>query len=159
MSSSSLLENEACDAPVKRNSWAYAIVDEVGLVSLFKSSWDVHLLIFMRFARLFAFGQASIFLVLFFKEHDIDESKTGLFMSATLAFLSMVVLKRERTAVMGWINIVKTLAQVCGPSMTGVLTKLDKQWICFLAAGSLKVLYDLGILGTFLKIKYDREHD
>jgi MFS family permease len=473
MTFSPLLENEASDAPVKRNSWAYVIADEIGLVSLFKSSWDVHLLIFMRFARLFAFGQASIFLALFFKEHGIDESKTGLFMSATLAgdvlisyfltlyadrigrkktlcigaimmvfsgivfslsgnfylllfaavvgvispsgneigpfraieestlahlvpldhrpdiyawyvvlgalgasfgsmvggytielahdkygftlleayklifavysilgfvklvatlllskhaesemedrhdttvtetspllqdpnakvaepvkpkqsrlssllhkvlpelshesrgivlqlsilfaldsfasslttiswisyyvsqkfdlkqgilgsvffitgiicsfaslggssiskrlgplltmvvthlpsstllalipiprsfhmtmalliirsctstmdvaprqaFLSMVVLKRERTAVMGWINIVKTLAQVCGPSMTGVLTKLDKQWICFVAAGSLKVLYDLGILGTFLKIKYDREHD
>lgn len=473
MSSSPLLENGASDAPAKRNSWAYAIVDEVGLVTLFKSSWDVHLLIFMRFARLFAFGQASIFLALFFKELGIDESKTGLFMSATLigdvlisyfltlyadrigrkktlcigaimmvfsgiifslsgnfylllfaaivgvispsgneigpfraieestlahlvpldhrpdiyawyavlgalgasfgsmaggytvelthdkygftllesyklifvvysiigfvklvatllltkrtesevedrpdaaatetspllqdpstevaepvkpkqskfsyllhkvlpelshesrgivlqlsvlfaldafasslttvswisyyvarkfdlkqgllgsvffttglisafaslggssiskrlgplltmvvthlpsstilalipipssfhatmallvirsctatmdvaprqAFLSMVVLKRERTAVMGWINIVKTLAQVCGPSMTGALTKINKQWICFLAAGSLKVIYDLGILGTFLKIKYDREHD
>lgn len=75
------------------------------------------------------------------------------------AFLSMVVLKRERTAVMGWINVVKTLAQVAGPSVTGTLTRNDMQWICFVAAGSLKVLYDLGILGTFLTIKYDREHD
>lgn len=75
------------------------------------------------------------------------------------AFLSMVVLKRERTAVMGWINVVKTLAQVAGPSVTGVLTHLNMQWICFVAAGSLKVAYDLGILSTFLKIRYDREHD
>lgn len=75
------------------------------------------------------------------------------------AFLSMVVLKRERTAVMGWINIVKTLAQVSGPSLTGALTKMGYQWVCFVAAGSLKILYDLGILGTFLKIRYDREHD
>ena len=49
----------------------------------------------------------------------------------------MVVLKRERTAVMGWINVVKTLAQVAGPSVTGVLTHLNMQWICFVAAGSL----------------------
>lgn len=473
MSSSPLLENESSESAIKHNSWAYAIADEIGLVSLFNSSWDVHLLIFMRFARLFAFGQASIFLTLFFKEQGIDESKTGFFMSATLigdvlisyfltlyadrighkktlcfgaimmsfsgivfslsgnfyillfaavvgvispsgneigpfraieestlahlvpldhrpdiyawyavigalgasfgsmiggytvelahdkygftllesyklvfvvysivgfikliatllltkraeadiedrkaatvteaspllqepnteisepakpkqsrivyllhkvlpelshesrgiviqlsilfaldsfasslntvswlsyyvsqkfhlkqgvlgsvffttglissfaslggssiskrlgplltmvvthlpssiilslipiprsfhttmtlliirsctqsmdvaprqAFLSMVVLKRERTAVMGWINIVKTLAQVSGPSMAGPLTKIDKQWICFFIGGLLKVSYDLGILGTFLKIKYDREHD
>lgn len=75
------------------------------------------------------------------------------------AFLSMVVLKRERTAVMGWINVVKTLAQVAGPTVTGFLTHRNLQWICFVAAGSLKVIYDLGILSTFLKIKYDREHD
>ncbi|ODQ63226.1 MFS general substrate transporter [Nadsonia fulvescens var. elongata DSM 6958] len=71
-------------------------------------------------------------------------------------FLSMVVLKEERTSVMGWINVVKTLAQLCGPIVAGSLIKNNKQWMAFVAAGLLKVTYDLGILGFFLKTNHQR---
>lgn len=74
------------------------------------------------------------------------------------AFLSAVVLKTERTAVMAWVNVVKTTAQMFGPWVVGVLAGQDRQWVCFVLAGSLKVAYDLGILAFFLKVKLDRDH-
>lgn len=72
-------------------------------------------------------------------------------------FLSAVILKEERTAVMGWVNVVKTGAQIVGPYITGQLTAVNMQWLCFVLSGSLKVLYDLGILFTFMRIKLDRD--
>lgn len=65
------------------------------------------------------------------------------------AFLSRVVLPEERTAVMGVVNILKTLAQSSGPSVTGVLAGRDHFWVAFVAAGSLKAAYDLGLLAFF----------
>lgn len=72
-------------------------------------------------------------------------------------FLSAVVLKNERTAVMGWVNVVKTGAQVIGPYITGYLTSRGMQWLCFVLSGGLKVCYDLGILATFMRVKLDRD--
>lgn len=72
------------------------------------------------------------------------------------AFLSAVVLKEERTAVMGLVNVVKTAAQITGPFVTGHLAQQGRQWICFVVASALKVSYDLGILATFLKVKLNR---
>lgn len=72
-------------------------------------------------------------------------------------FLSAVVLKTERTAVMGWVNVVKTGAQVIGPYITGSLTARGMQWLCFVLSGGLKVCYDLGILATFMRVKLDRD--
>ena len=66
------------------------------------------------------------------------------------AFLAAAVLPAERTAVMGIVNVVKTLAQSGGPSITGWLVGIRKFWIAFLVAGSLKASYDLGMLGMFL---------
>jgi MFS family permease len=74
-------------------------------------------------------------------------------------FLSAVVLKNERTAVMGWVNVVKTCAQVFGPTVTGHFTEVNQQWISFVAAGTLKAIYDLSILFTFLTVKLDRDRE
>ncbi|KAF2128842.1 para-aminobenzoate synthase [Dothidotthia symphoricarpi CBS 119687] len=65
------------------------------------------------------------------------------------AFLSIVVLPEERTAVMGVVNIVRTLAQSGGPSITGVLAGRDRFWLAFLVAGALKVAYDVMLLAFF----------
>ncbi|KAI4958617.1 hypothetical protein J4E86_004221 [Alternaria arbusti] len=65
------------------------------------------------------------------------------------AFLSIVVLPEERTAVMGVVNILKTLSQSSGPSLTGVLAGNDHFWVAFVAAGSLKAAYDLLLLAFF----------
>jgi MFS family permease len=65
------------------------------------------------------------------------------------AFLAAVVLPNERTAVMGTINLVKTLASSVGPLITGVLADRGLFWISFVAAGSLKATYDLGLLAVF----------
>lgn len=69
------------------------------------------------------------------------------------AFLSAVVLPNERTAVMGVLNVVKTLSQSGGPVVTGWLASLNKFWIAFVVAGSLKVGYDLTMLKMFVGFK------
>lgn len=66
------------------------------------------------------------------------------------AFLSAVVLPSERTAMMGVVNVVKTLSQSGGPVVTGWLAGIRKFWIAFLVAGAMKVSYDLTILKMFL---------
>jgi hypothetical protein len=65
------------------------------------------------------------------------------------AFLSLIVLPEERTAVMGVVNILKTLAQSSGPSVTGVLAGHNHFWVAFVVAGSLKAAYDIMLLVFF----------
>lgn len=65
------------------------------------------------------------------------------------AFLSIVVLPEERTAVMGVVNILKILAQSSGPTITGVLAGSNHFWVAFVVAGSLKAAYDLLLLAFF----------
>ena len=66
------------------------------------------------------------------------------------AFLAAAVLPSERTAVMGVVNMVKTLSQSGGPVATGYLAGVGKFRIAFLIAGGMKASYDLGILKMFL---------
>lgn len=73
-------------------------------------------------------------------------------------FLATLVPDEYRTAIFGWTNIVKTLAQMFGPSIAGYLTGRDVQWITFIMAGSLKMLYDVGILATFLAYNRHKVH-
>lgn len=65
------------------------------------------------------------------------------------AFIAAVLEPGERTAIMGLINVVKTLAQSVGPSATGLLVQANMFWVSFVVAGSLKVSYDLGMLAVF----------
>lgn len=69
------------------------------------------------------------------------------------AFLSRVVAAEERTAVMGIVNVVKTLSQSGGPTVTGVLAGNQRFWIAFVVAGTLKASYDLGLMTFFLKVE------
>jgi sugar phosphate permease len=65
------------------------------------------------------------------------------------AFLAAVILPAERTAVMGMMNVVKTLSASLGPSITGALAVRGLFWLSFIIAGSLKATYDLSILAVF----------
>jgi MFS family permease len=65
------------------------------------------------------------------------------------AFLSAVVQPGERTAVMGFISMVRTASQSCGPVITGVLAQRGSWWITFGCAGGLKAVYDVGLLAGF----------
>ena len=75
------------------------------------------------------------------------------------AFLAAAVLPSERTAVMGVVNVVKTLSQSAGPVITGGLAGSGKFWVAFLVAGSMKASYDLGILAMFLGFKSHEERE
>ena len=65
------------------------------------------------------------------------------------AFISMVVLPEERTAVMGIVNTLKILSQSAGPWITGVLAGDGRFWVAFVVAGALKAGYDVLLLGMF----------
>lgn len=69
------------------------------------------------------------------------------------AFIAVAVLPNERTAVMGVVNVVRTLSQSGAPSVTGWLAGTGSFWIAFVVAGSLKVSYDLAMLTMFLGFK------
>lgn len=69
------------------------------------------------------------------------------------AFVAAVFLPSERTAVMGTINLVKTLASAGGPILTGYLHEKKMWTFVFVASAILKVFYDLGLLAMFLKTK------
>lgn len=66
------------------------------------------------------------------------------------AFIAGAVLAEERTAVMGMINVVRTLSQSIGPSLTGVLASHNRLWLAFMIAGGLKLVYDALMLALFL---------
>jgi hypothetical protein len=55
---------------------------------------------------------------------------------------------------MGVVNILKTLAQSSGPSLTGILAGHGHFWVAFVVAGSLKAAYDIMLL-TFFGGKVD----
>ncbi|USP80623.1 hypothetical protein yc1106_07897 [Curvularia clavata] len=74
------------------------------------------------------------------------------------AFLSIVVLPEERTAVMGVVNILKILSQSSGPSVTGLLAGNNHFWVAFVAAGCLKAVYDVLLLVFFGGRVESRKH-
>jgi len=75
------------------------------------------------------------------------------------AFLAAAVLPSERTAVMGFVNVVRTLSQSGGPVVTGFLAGMGKFWIAFLIAGALKASYDLAMLKMFLGYRSREEEE
>ncbi|KAL4801761.1 major facilitator superfamily domain-containing protein [Aspergillus unguis] len=75
------------------------------------------------------------------------------------AFLAAALPSDKRTAIMGSINVVKTSAQSLGPLITGVLADRGLFGVSFTLAGVLKMVYDLGILVSFLGLKGDRDRE
>jgi predicted MFS family arabinose efflux permease len=73
------------------------------------------------------------------------------------AFLAAAVLPEERTAVMGLVNVVKTLSQSLGPVVTGTLAGRGRFWVAFVVAGALKLGYDVLMLGMFLGYRTQEE--
>jgi len=60
------------------------ILDEIGLVPLYKSPLDTKIIIIQRFVRLFAYGGATLILVSYLSALGIPDSRIGLFMTLTL---------------------------------------------------------------------------
>ena len=69
------------------------------------------------------------------------------------AFVAAVFPSSERTAVMGTINLVKTIASAGGPLVTGYFHD-KKEWrAVFVTSALLKICYDIGLLAMFLNTK------
>ena len=69
------------------------------------------------------------------------------------AFIAGVVKPDERTAVMGITAMIRTLAAMSGPTVTGILAGSNKFWIAFVAAGACRLLYDVGLYVLFINVK------
>lgn len=69
------------------------------------------------------------------------------------AFIAAVVQPEERTAVLGITSMLRTLAATAGPTVTGVLAGQNRFWIAYVAAGSLRICYDLGLFAMFVNMK------
>ena len=63
------------------------------------------------------------------------------------AFIAAVVKSEERTAVMGITSMLRTLAALSGPTLTGLLAAGDKFWIAFVVAGMCRLALRLWIVG------------
>ncbi|KAK4690454.1 hypothetical protein P7C71_g6343, partial [Lecanoromycetidae sp. Uapishka_2] len=124
-------------------------------IGLIKTMVFTHLpsAIFLALIPLPSYGWlAMIFLILRSCMQNMDQAPRQ-------AFLSAAVLPSERTAVMGIVNVVKTLSQSGGPIATGWLAGMGKFWIAFLIAGSMKASYDLAMLKMFLGYKSREEEE
>lgn len=55
--------------------------------------------------------------------------------------------------------MLRTLAATAGPSVTGLLAGNDRFWIAFVAAGSLRIGYDLGLWGMFINMRVSGESE
>ena len=75
------------------------------------------------------------------------------------AFIAAVVKSEERTAVMGITSMLRTLAAAAGPSVTGILAGNDRFWIAFVAAGALRISYDLGLWAMFVNMKLHQQEE
>jgi MFS family permease len=75
------------------------------------------------------------------------------------AFIAAVVKPEERTAVMGITSMLRTLASTAGPSLTGLLAGNKRFWIAFVAAGSLRICYDLGLWGMFVNMSLHQHEE
>ncbi len=75
------------------------------------------------------------------------------------AFIAAVVKPEERTAVMGITSMLRTLAATAGPSITGILAGNDRFWIAFVAAGALRISYDLGLWAMFVNMKLHQHEE
>ncbi|KAK1625486.1 major facilitator superfamily domain-containing protein [Colletotrichum phormii] len=91
---------------------------------------------------------AIVFLILRALTHSMD-------VAARAAFLAGLILPKERTTVLGLINVLKTCVSSVGPVGVGILVYRNLFWVAFVGAGCLKVVYDLGMLVSFRK--HERE--
>lgn len=69
------------------------------------------------------------------------------------AFIAAVARPEERTSVMGITAMVRTLAAVSGPTLTGLLAASDQFWIAFVVAGIFRLAYDFGLYAMFVSMK------
>ena len=69
------------------------------------------------------------------------------------AFISALLDPTERTAVMGFVNVIRTISQSVGPYASGVLKERQLLWLSFVLAGALKACYDFGMLAAFWRYR------
>lgn len=77
-------ESGGAPAHLARKGLPLKVLEELGLVSLYSSSFDVKLLCLQRFVRLFAYGISTLVLVAYLEVLGATKTEIGLFMTLTL---------------------------------------------------------------------------
>lgn len=72
------------DPPPKPVKYLTRLIEELGLVSIYKSPLDTKLLCLQRFIRLFAYGGSTLILVAYLTTLGHSKDRVGLFMTLTL---------------------------------------------------------------------------
>ncbi|KAK9321502.1 major facilitator superfamily domain-containing protein [Lipomyces orientalis] len=117
--------------------------EEIGILTLIHASFDIHLLCFQRFIRMFAYGQVTIIFALFFEALGIQQDKTGLFMTSTL--LGDVVISFFLTLVADRIGRRKILAAgAILMGMSGITFSYSTNYWVLLAAAIIGVISPSG---------------
>ena len=70
--------------PAASPSIANRIATELGVYSIWYSTWDTKLLCLQRFTRLFAYGASTLILALYLSSLGNTDERIGLFMTLTL---------------------------------------------------------------------------
>lgn len=114
--------------------WIVRAMDEVGLLHLWHSSINVKLLCLQRFVRLFAYGASTLILVAYLNALGTSDTRTGLFMTLTLA--GDVLISLGLTLVADRLGRRKVLALgALLMSASGIVFALtDNYWILLAAA-------------------------
>ena len=71
--------------PGNPHGLGHRALHELGLISLHRAGRDVHVLCLARFVRLFAYGASTLVLAALLQALSISRTRTGLFMTLTLA--------------------------------------------------------------------------
>lgn len=93
-----------------------------------------------------AFWMTAILLLIRTGLNNMDQAPRA-------AFIAAVVKPEERTAVMGITSLLRTLAAMPGPTLTGLLAAHENFWIAFVVAGVCRLAYDLGLYAMFVNTK------
>ncbi|KIX05682.1 uncharacterized protein Z518_03654 [Rhinocladiella mackenziei CBS 650.93] len=69
------------------------------------------------------------------------------------AFIAAVVKPEERTVVMGITSMLRNLAAMAGPTLTGALAANEQFGIAFVVAGACRLAYDFGLYALFVNMR------
>lgn len=69
------------------------------------------------------------------------------------ALIAAIVKPQERTAVLGITTMIRTVASMLGPTLTGLLAGSDEFGAAFVAAGTFRLAYDVGLYVLFKNIE------
>ena len=127
------------DEPPKLIKYLIRLLEELGLVSIYKSGLDTKLLCIQRFVRLFAYGGSTLILVAYLYALGHSESRIGLFMTLTLVgdtiisfFLTLIADGLGRKAILALGAVLMTAS--------GVIFGLSSNYWILLAAAIFGVI-------------------
>jgi len=126
--------HRADKAPPKTAKMLLRVLDELGLVNLYRSTLDVKVLCIQRFVRLFAYGGSTLILVSFLSTLDISDAQIGFFMTLTL--IGDVLISLALTLVADSLGRRAILAMGAAlMTVSGVVFGLNSNyWVLLLAA-------------------------